>query len=438
MKHAALSTIMIAACLTLNHSARAAAENVRSIQRTTDPIIIEGNKLKNFIGTPIEKIRVYAESNGTLAPIPFQLDERKPDGDLTFPFGPHPSRDNDNGAFDANDELVFMSRDLGGRVSTDLFPAGTGKKAQVTVTDPLTGEKGWAYVLLFKNPPPRSKTDYVSCLNECEEIKALHYENAFAKDAKIGFDKLAITKTGKGSGKNMIDRLKIRASTNTRLINLTISKNENDFTSALIAYIDGPVRVIRRTKNQMFLFWKIPTPASVIDNVYYYNFFLWPTVVDVPFDVGKLLKNCEFRVVTDGHSNSMGRIFVNSNNPGGVVMDGRMSDAEKNLDLSPYKWSVVYGTSEGDTGAWMNRLVYDHSVEAQPMLFYVDDLSVKEPPEREPGYFGAIGYDLKNMETLKAGQWKLTSIMYNIPVYRPGDEAAYLNILDHPVEVTVN
>lgn len=409
----------------------------RTIKRTTDPIIISGGKLKQFDGAKIDNIRVYAELDGKLAPIPYQIDERKPDGDLAFPLGPKPSFDEDNGAFDKNDELVFMTKDIGGKVTEGDFPEGFKKKVEVAVTDPLTKKKGWAYVFSFTEPPPRSDVDYVSCLKGCEQIRALHYENAFAKDAKIGFDMLKITKAGKGSGKNMIDRLKIRAKTGTKIIPITITKNENDFVSALIAYIDGPVRVIRRTRNQMFIFWKIPTPASVIDNVYYYNYFLWPTVVDVPFDVSKLLKECEFKVITDGHSNSRGRIFINSNNLDGVVMDGKMSEAEKNLDLSPYKWSVVYGLKEGDTGAWMNRLVYDTSVEAQPMLFYLDDVSIKEPPEREKGYFGAIGYDLKKMETLSAGIWELTSIMYNIPVYTPGDEVEYLNILDHPIKINV-
>ena len=409
----------------------------KTIKRHTDPIIITGNKLKSFVGVHIDKIRVYAEADGKLNPIPYQIDERKPDGDLAFSLGPHPSFDVDKGILDGNDELIFMTKDLGEKVSASDFPKGYIKKAEVMVKDPLTQGRGWAYVFSFRNPPPRSRVDYVSCLNECQQVKALNYETAFAKDAMIGFDKLAKTKEGGGSGKNTIDRLKIRATTKTRFLPITIKKTENDFTSELIAYIDGPVRVIRRTKNQMYIFWKIPAPASVIDNIYYYNFFLWPTAVNVPFDVGKLLRECEFRVITDSNSRSMGRIFLNSNNLKGVVVDGKMSEAEKTLDLSPYKWSVLYGTKEGDTGAWMNRLIYDENVKAQPMLFYMDDITVKEPPEREPGYFGAIGYNLKNMETLTAGEWKLTSIMYNIPIYRPGDEAEYLNIIDHPIEITV-
>ncbi|MEW6203097.1 MAG: hypothetical protein AB1546_14055, partial [bacterium] len=255
----------------------------KTITRKTDPIIITGNKLKPLIGTSIEKIRLYAESGGVLKPIPHQIDERKPDGDFVFPFGPKPSYDVDRGIFDDNDELIFMAKDVGGRAAEYDFPDGFRKKAEIMVTDPLTQGRGWAYIFSFSAPPPPSKVDYVTMQKNGQRIKALNYETSFSKNAIIGFDSLVITKAGGGSGKNTTDRLKIRATMKTRVLPLTITKTEDDFTSSLIAYIDGPVRVIRRTKNQMYLFWKIPTPASVIDNIYYYDFFLWPTIVNVPF-----------------------------------------------------------------------------------------------------------------------------------------------------------
>jgi len=428
---------LLASGFTVFASSSVHATQQKTIKRTTDPIVISGAQLSQFDGVRIGNIRVYAESGGKLTPIPYQIDERKPDGDLAFPLGPNPSFDEDKGTFDRNDEILFMTKDLGGKADSNHYPDGVDKNVEVLISDPLTKEEGWAYIFALSAPPPSSDIDYVSCDKACNTVKALHYENVFTRDARIGFDELAITKAGGGTGKNLIDRLKIRAKTGTKIIPITIRKNEGDCVSELIAYIDGPVRVIRRTKNQMFLFWKIPTPAAFIDNVYYYNYFLWPTVVDVPFHVNKLLKNCEFLVVTDGNSNSKGRIFINSNNLEGVVMDGKMSEEEKNLDLSPYNWSVVYCTKEGDTGGWMNRLIYDTTIEVQPMLFYLDDKMVKEPPEHEKGYFGAIGYDLKKMETLRSGTWELTSIMYNIPAYRPGDEVEYLNIIDHPIEVKV-
>ena len=53
----------------------------------------------------------------------------------------------------------------------------------------------------------------------------------------------------------------------------------------VVAWIDGPIRVVRRTKNRQTLFWKIPTPSATLDNIYYANAFEFPTRVDLPFDV---------------------------------------------------------------------------------------------------------------------------------------------------------
>ena len=72
---------------------------------------------------------MYAESGGILKPVPYQIDERRPDGDFAFPFGPRPSFDDDRGIFDDNDELVFMVKDVGGRVAESDFPDGFHKKA---------------------------------------------------------------------------------------------------------------------------------------------------------------------------------------------------------------------------------------------------------------------------------------------------------------------
>ncbi len=416
--------------------ARAHAAEKR-IDRVADPVIIAGAKLESLLGENNENIRVYSFTDGNMRPVPFQIDERGPDGDLVFPFGPQKSEDVDKGLFDKNDELVVMISDFGARAAPDYWPPGYNKFAEITAVDPLNGATAHLYAFSFDNPPPRSDVDYVSISEDARTVTAWNYIISFGKEAPIGFDSLAITPAGGGNGINSVDRLKIRVKTVIRMVKITIEKSEVDFTSDLLAYIDGPVRVIRRTNNKMVIFWKIASPGSVINNIFYRDSFEFPTEVQVPFDIGLLAESFQFRVITDGNENQRGKVFINENNPDGVVFDGVMSEAEKNLDLSPYKWSVVYGTEEGRRGAWINRLEFDSELEAVPSLYYMDDITALQPPENTPGQFGALGYDVGKMETITKGVWRLTSIMYNCPEYARGDEIEYLNILDHPVEISV-
>ena len=74
----------------------------------------------------------------------------------------------------------------------------------------------------------------------------------------------------------------------------------------------GSVRVIRRTNNKMFFFWKIATPGTVVDNIFYYYSFEFPTIVQIPFDIGALAKYFRFRVSVDGNENQRGKKFINT------------------------------------------------------------------------------------------------------------------------------
>lgn len=404
--------------------------------RQWDPVVVSGEKLSALSGKSINNIRVYSFRDGKAAPIPFQIDERDEEGSLVFPLGPKPTSDTDNGLFDKNDELIFMSMDSGGKAEATSFPAGYSHVVEISVTDPLNASRSVVYALYYeKNPPERSAVDYVSISSDGSRVEARNFLMSFSDEAPIGFDSLAITPAGGGNGKNSVDSLKIRVKTVLRFMKVPINKSEADFESELVAFVDGPVRVVRRTLNRMVIFWKIATPNSVIDNVFYFNSFEFPTEIFVPFDIGLLASEFRFRISTDGNENQNGKIFINEHNPGGVVLDGKMTEKEQKLNISPYKWSVVYSNEEGNTGAWINRLDYDANLEAVPSLYYVDDIKAEEPPENIPGQFGAMGYDVGKMETVKKGIWRITSRMYNKPKYFSGDEKLFLNILDHPLQV---
>ncbi len=100
-------------------------------------LTIEGRRIPSKFRVSTGHLELLAAANGTLEPIPFQIDERDRNEQLALPNGPVPSQDESPGVFDDNDLLVFAARDLGER-------ATTADAAEVEVADPLTGEKGWA------------------------------------------------------------------------------------------------------------------------------------------------------------------------------------------------------------------------------------------------------------------------------------------------------
>ncbi len=408
----------------------------KTMTRQADVVIVKGAKLTGLTGQPVDNIGLFAASGGSLLPMPFQIDERNEAGDLVLPSGPEGFND-PNPNFDSDDELLFMVKDAGGKAATTALPADALAVVEIELTDPADGGKAYAYALAFGSSSVKSDIDYVRYDAAKNTIYAKNYTMGFSAEAPIAIGHLSLTPAGGGNNTNQADRLKIRFSSKLSVGDFRIAKDESGFKSKVVAWIDGPIRVVRRTKNRQTLFWKIPTPSATLDNIYYANAFEFPTRVDLPFDVDLFLKKPKFRVSTDSLCSIKGRIWMNEKNPNPVAIDGVMSEAEKKLVTSPYKWMVVAQTAEGTKGAWMNRLIYDKSsTPAVPRLYYNDDMSKPDPPETEPGQCGDVGYELANLEKVEKGVLELTSVMYNIPEFEKSKIDSYLNILDKPLEVS--
>lgn len=409
-----------------------------SLTRQADPVIVPGADLADLHGLALANLRFYSMQKNQMKPIPWQIDRRNEQGDYLFPYGPKADPKAANPVLTARDELVFMIKDAGASAPVPFWPEGWDKAVVLELEDPTDGGRGWACLLHFpENPPPPSPVDYVQYNNDTTTITAQKYRMSFHPQAPIGIGALAITEAGGGDGQDMVDRLKIRVRGQT-VFGFSVYRHEEQFSSKTIAWIDGPVRVIRRTRNRIILFWKIPSPSSDIDNVYYGNQFRFPTRVELPFDTDAVFKSASFRVSTDLLPAAKGRVFRNEHNPDGVVLDGKMSEAEKNLDPAPYKWGCVTGAGPEDSAGWLNRMLYDkeHSP-VHPSLYYIDDEKTTDSPEDVPGEIGDIGYNLESMIKLKKGYFELVSVMYHLPSYSPETIQRLLDAVDRPITVSV-
>ncbi len=62
---------------------------------------------------------------------------------------------------------------------------------------------------------------------------------------------------------DLSDMMKIRHK--GRFLGLKFRRTQDDYSSVLTAVKQGPLRVIRRTENRIKVFWKLKTPALLID-----------------------------------------------------------------------------------------------------------------------------------------------------------------------------
>ncbi len=74
--------------------------------------------------------------------------------------------------------------------------------------------------------------------------------------------------------------------------------------------------------------------------------------------------------------------------------------------------------------------------EAEVSLYYMDDRELSDPPESEPGQSPGFGYEI-DITNIRKGTYSFAVYTFAPQRYCQGDEKAYLNILEHPLQVTV-
>jgi hypothetical protein len=414
----------------------------KSITRVDDPIVIECRDFESLFNTPVERLALMALREGYWAPVPFQIDQKKPGGGYAFTSGPEASVDPDPN-LDGNDELVFMVKDTGDRAEGGARPERAQAGVEIEIIDPKNGDKGWAYMFRFPGKAPRSEVDYIRVeIDEAGQYrKVISYEYIMGGPLdRVYPDMIAAYELpGGGPGLDVLDRLKMRGEA-IIIGDIRIPFEFGDMVKAEdVGYIDGPVRVLHLADGYLEFAGFIRVSGQGRSLVsYYVNHMIWPMVMEVPMEnLSGLIKDIRFYGFMDFNSDVYGSHPFNAPNPFNqeVVLDGRMSEAEKKLDR---KTEVSWIAGFGPQGAMLNRLFM---VPDQPRIkqvtYFLDDETKNDPPEQFPGVTG-VGYEIQGFSE-ELGQ--PASVAYQYYYYlgklKPEEVNRVLDILDHPVTVTV-
>ncbi len=435
----------------------------KTLRRWPDPVVIDVGLLKTLIGKKIEQVRVYAHKDGTLGPIPFQIDEKDGRGNLILPSGTNNNQKDANGILDNGEELVFMARDSGDRIDSRALPAGVELWEELLLEDPLTKGKGWVYVLYSESSAlPVSEEDYVIydpmswrerrghfLLHKTKYYECHHYpqppyfDKSTFPNAGFAHNFYSLTSAAGGTGENFCDRFKVRVSIAFFFGTLKFHIDENAIMFYENAYKDGPVRLIRNNKLVLSLPLGIKAPGAAVNIIWYDTIVNVPLIIDIPFNPGFLYSYLEISLGEDHRKEALGAKVYNSNNLTGCVVDGKLEGpAELNWDTRRDQWRLI----TGPIGTLMNRSFWDENYLKQMASIkveYLDDAHKEDPPEEVPGMLGMIRqtnrvHGIKKARYYSYIEWYyVPSFLFTGPdrIYRVGDEKAYLDIADHPLRV---
>jgi len=417
----------------------AGGETARSLARTADPLVITGHSLPGVLGAPRESIHVSARRDGKWVCVPSQIDERGPirteSGETTldyvFPEGALPRVDDDP-AFDADDLLVLLARDIGDRAGPGNGVNAGGPAYEIEVTDPRDGSSGWVYVSVDTGGATCPGEDYVSYRPDESILVGSRYRIRLSKENPLLYEQLILKggspETGAGE-RNIIDHFKMRAKVSLVIPFLRFRRNEMDLRSRTVAWIDGPVRVIRRMETRVDLLWGFTTSPQVQDTVFYPDHFFFRVDLTSPVALNKLISSAEVRLSADLNEQAVGMLFVSRGNPSGLVVDGIMSEQERHLKTEGQDWYAV-----GDVDHTLySRLIIPQDAPVHATLAYTDDRSEADPPESHSGRWGDAGYRLSGLESVGKGRYRLLLHSMIGKGYRAGEERAFLDITDQPL-----
>jgi hypothetical protein len=449
-------TLPLVLLLAAGGTAAAQSLTPRTLKRVEDTIVVDAKVLgARLMGVPRAQVRFYACRDGFMTPIQFQIDERNDAGEYCYDKGAVNGRrrDKDRGRIDANDELVLCVRDAGDRASEAVqasVPDFTTIQ-ELQLRDPIDGGLAWVYAYHFErlSVPPALTDDYVSLRVEKHENdeRTYHWRGelfAFNNDRSrlnavratfatlVNRDEDIKTKT------NMLDSTQVRAVVSFMWI--TVVRQSNDIRVDIGGRIDGPLRMVAENRMKLYLalgIW-VEAPESFI--ILWRNKFSMPSKVDCPVNLDEGDES-SYSLAMDFNKKAMkqGWEFYNQHNLKPVKIDGKMSKAEKNLDMTYPEWNVVFGKG----GAVITKFVIPPVCRKKKgsRLIYIDDAKYKRPDDEEGIEFepGAIGYNgyLMDMHGLRKGNYPGNYIVWYAPApFKVGDEQAFMNEYDKPIVVT--
>lgn len=434
-----LATVALLGSLALLGSAGTASRAQDSPQRKTlrrpeEPVVVLGASLPRLKGVHKDRLRLYAVREGRLAPIPFQLDERTPEGNYCWTEGPDPVKDVDEGRVDDDDELVFMASDAGDRAPADLAaPAGAGVREEIELADPRTGEHGWVYAYAFADssgePPVVSERRYVTVERgpAGATFRGTTFEVASpSSSGATGRPEHIRLRDPNGVLAPEIVRHAARARFHASYLFVHMDRDETEARVSLgTSSIQGPVRIVAPVALEAYLVWGnwVTAVRSVL--IVYRSRWEQHARFSVPVNLDAS-EPSSCTLALEASPGAEGLSFLGEKNPRPIPLAAGLAAAR--LETSFSSWNAVFGPA----GGVVARLHLD------PRLAGARNGLVLEPASGDSGARVGFRVDLTGLRhTDEGAPYAVDYTLAFVPGFKPGDEAVLVDSEDAPLVQTV-
>ncbi|NOZ63303.1 MAG: T9SS type A sorting domain-containing protein [Calditrichaeota bacterium] len=317
--------------------------------RSYEPIVLSADSLNFFQGLPVERLFLfsYNSQKESWKVVPFQIDEID-----TSVKSEEKYFGNNDGLFNASDELVFLTNSLGDQAPAEKWVAGADTvRLELNFFDPLNQKSGYVYLYYSPEQSYSVPNPYeMSYHADTDQIETLHYLAGFNNTGQLG--DVAIKNASGGSGEDIFDRVKIRFYLSFFTLFLAVDEDSIIFDHAYAKA--GPVRVIRNVAAN-FVYRPLFSGEQFTQTSFFYPWHGEFKLVDIP--VGELtgfpfVEIDEFRLSWDMNSNAAGMKLFSAKNQSGVTIDG--DQAADSFNPACFSDQLNWTLANGDQGSLLN------------------------------------------------------------------------------------
>jgi len=391
-----------------------------------DAVIVKGKALPaSMLGALKGRYRLFAQRGSGLVPVPYQIDERDPKGEILMRRGPKAAVDSDKGAFDANDELVFMAFDTGGKAPGKPAISGCGTFAEIAVSDVKKGVTGYVYLAKCSSPPAASSKKYA----RWDPAKRLAITDRYKmgwREEKFHYhyyDYLSLF-----GGPDILDRVKIRIAVGFKRLHLVFK--EDSFKPDVLGYISGPVRAVLYNKAvlKLGIVGRIPAPMCVY---WYRDYIHIHNLLDNSVNPASVGLDYQVRILHDLKVDRAKGYKICANMiPDCMAVTGKMTPEMDKIVKKELRW----GGFQGPDGAIISRLVMDPKLYTRSIAFYLDDDNAKRKPEYIRGSAPEMGFFVVDWKKAVKGIRYLDFYHYVMKKYSKAQVMRYSRITKNPLK----
>ncbi|MEW6776149.1 MAG: hypothetical protein AB1405_07640, partial [Bdellovibrionota bacterium] len=354
------------------------------------------------------------------------------DGRVLPPGGsPALEKDEQPGVIDANDEIIFLLKDLAGPCPEEQLAAAKGDLTVLRASAANLRAPAFAYLLLAEKSFLPSDTP-VAYDASTDTVTTDGYFWGYDSKRPFHYSRMGYADLQGRSKEDLLDRLKVRMRVKALGSMVQLLFKEDEIESRLDGVRWGPVRVVREVWAQIK-----PVPGLAIPLTIRFAHYprLWQASVKfrMPQMAALSVSSMDVALIHD-FVDLRGIRLSTSGLSQGTVIDGKMIEQERSLDLGPQPWFMI-------SGLGLNQVTV---VDLEPglnlratALFVEGGAEVADRPEEVPGGLPSVGYGFTGWENLKARTYAFGANIAALPGFPEGGGTGFYRTLRTPIDVQV-